>query len=1426
MNETFKIISPQFSQFVISNWTEWFTVKLVPLLPSFTAAMFINATSDITCTGYTIIVNSLDSVGSNLSSSTQTQIFTSILQLLTGPNGLRCYTGGSFYLFLHNTFLRSEFPDLSVFLSLIPANRLKELLGSISPVQITEFLNTTKTVNSSDVCTLLNNYNQTNQYLQTQPVQSPVLECVWPLALSVSSQVDVNQWFNVYLAHYLPYLSYQLIRPAQLNTASCLSYRKLVSVLGNNYNFSNTNFTSADVYNSIKAYLTSSSGTPRCYNSSDPNLNSTAWFTNNIGPFITFMSLSDLQTFVSDSQIGVFAVDSDNLQLFNTSGIPANVTEYYVTQLYNQNPNFNPVRLPVQLLCKAPSSAFVALGRTDTENVLQTIKSFCSPINPEVTAALVANIPTLTFDTVQSLGNQSISLTEGQLSSASPAVINSSLPVLSTVIGWNQGQANAIVQSVISAGFSINSASSLVSLGTLIGGVSTATISSIPSSQLQIVSQNPTFVNNILTAPTILQETFVQKIVSANPLQAVVNVPDSLATYIPAVSLVSVNIVHISVINMKTWNRDQAKVLIGKAISVTSNPDDLPVTLLQGFTSSSLRNFPTETITQVVKACRPRSGRIKVSLQESQLTSMYNYVKGDTSFTFSDVHPDMLLYYDVCFSYGKVQNCTSYFIYLGEADFSIPSRALNKQQTLFNYARTCLGISGFSLSNSHVGILGNMICTLDSSYIQNSDPLIIEKLKNCRDLTASQVTGIQTLLFSGNTHYGNPSTWNLQTLQQLDPLPLHLNQDFWARFTSTFLQSFMPALRTKKTPVTKLQNLFTACNSNMQRHRRELGIRANTPTMTHSTSHRVRLCPPNFTVNSHPPLHPQHTHTNKHILWGCTVGEITERIIADESFPVDYSSTQFDLCLNVSTLISNLADITLKVLDISMERIILDKLNQAYPSGLGDSVLQLLGSTSRVANVSEIYTWNITTIDTLSSLMYPTDEAWTSEQIDAIIRVYLSVAGQTLGSAELNAIGSNICSLSVSVLESITADNLKNVKHVNLSSCTIDQKITLYNIANISFSDMRSNSTEYYVLIAPFLGGAPVADIQELSTQNINMDISTFLSLNSAVVMELSVSTVRYLLGVNLPDLKLFENTTLVQSWVAQQFQSQLDTLNIGLTGGKTDLITTTLTTVTMGVNVTRNDTIFSTTTSSSSTPVNTTGNLNNTTAQVNTTSLSSTNMTTKNTQTGVNATTNATAVHNTTSIPLANVNTTTAHVNTTSLSSTNMTTKNTETGDNTTTNTTAVHNTTSIPLANVNTTTAHVNTTSLSSTNMTTKNTETGDNTTTNTTAVHNTTSIPLANVNTTTAHVNTTSLSSTNMTTKNTETGCTVGEITEAIIAEPSFPAGYNSTEFDLCLDLIILKIHLKVITQKVANISMQRIILDKLNQVSIEAWGRNMY
>ncbi|XP_037399296.1 uncharacterized protein LOC108414847 [Pygocentrus nattereri] len=1133
---------------------QWVTVRLRPLLSSLSSAdvtPYFSIIRGRSCNTRQTAVSSLDSVRSSFNSDTQTQIYSNIQQLLTGLNGLDCYSGGSFYAFLKNSFLSFGFPDLSTFLSLIPASRQQELLGSISPAELSVFLNGPNTVrNGSDLCTLLNNYNSTNQYLQTQPVVSAAvgrqtLGCVWSRALS-ASQDEVDQWFNVRLAQYLPLLSSQLISPTQLSGASCLSYRKLVSVLGNSYNYSATDFTPAVVYSSMKAYLNSSDGSPRCYNSSNPLLNSTAWFANNIGFFITFISLTDLQSFVSDSQIGVFLENSQNIQLFNNSGISSNVTTYYGTQLYMKNPKYNPLSLPGVLLCGAPGSAFVSLTTADSQSILDSLKKSCQQISPEATAALVANFPTLSSDTIKSLGNQSIGLSEGQISNAKPDIINNTLPVLSVITGWNQGQVNSIIQSITNAGFSINSGSALVILGTLIGGVPSAAISKIPSTELLTVSQNPTFITNILTAPVIFQETYVLKIVTIDQTKVVENVPDALAGFIPPVLLSSPTSVNITLINKKSWRPEQAVVLFSSVASASDNTEELSESILQGFTCSAVQNLPRSKVTQLVRACRARAGRNKVVLKEPQLTCMYNYVKDGSNLTFTDLPADMLLYYNLQ-TLTKV-NCGSYFKALGGADFSVLSSVLNRQSALFTKAKDCLGISGVSLNRTQVEILGNMACTLDPTYIQNSDPLILEKLKNCGDLSVSQVTAIQTLLFSGNTSYGNPSKWTQQTLDQLGILPLYLDQSFWGKFssttTTTFLRSFFPSLRKQKVQKWKLRTLFTAANS--------------------------------FTAKS------INTKARALTRAACTTGNITEATIADPSFPLGYDSTQFDACLDNTFLKDNIAAITEKVIDSSFLTIILSKLNQLFPSGLSDSVVQILNAMSRVATVSDISKWNITTTDTLSSLMNVINGDWTSDQSKAIIMKYLSVAVNTLGTAEINAIGSNLCSLDSSVLKSITAQSLKSVNPVNVSSCSIDQKSALYSIANSSFSTQRSDPTVFYQLISSYLGGAPVEDIIALSALNVSMDITTFLNLNPDVIKALNVNTVISLMGQNKADLKLFENTTTVRMWAAQQYNSELAVL--GLSGGKADPVSstaapaTTFTTVLTSITITQTNQTVNTT--------------------------------------------------------------------------------------------------------------------------------------------------------------------------------------------------------------------------------------------------------
>uniref|UniRef100_A0A3B3YXH8 Uncharacterized protein n=1 Tax=Poecilia mexicana TaxID=48701 RepID=A0A3B3YXH8_9TELE len=277
----------------------------------------------------------------------------------------------------------------------------------------------------------------------------------------------------------------------------------------------------------------------------------------------------------------------------------------------------------------------------------------------------------------------------------------------------------------------------------------------------------------------------------------------------------------------------------------------------------------------------------------------------------------------------------------------------------------------------------------------------------------------------------------------------------------------------------------------------------------------------------------------------------------------------------------------------------------------------MLASVSRSATLDDISKWNITELDTLAALMKPEDGTWETAQSKAIITKYLKASGNSLDSSELNIIDSNLCSLDTSTLQTITADSMRNTKHLDVASCSTEQKRVLYEISNTSFSVHRDNPINYYNLVKGYLGeirysllsnypnkncflilsfisflkgGASLVDIISLSKQNISMDVKTFMKLNINVINDLTASNVQKLMGEHLPDLKLFENNTVIQMWVNMQQQSDLDRMGIGLYTNSTIPPTTTPTQQSAFTSAgTRSDTQTMTSLTSSDIPAHTT---------------------------------------------------------------------------------------------------------------------------------------------------------------------------------------------------------------------------------------------
>ncbi|XP_049325323.1 uncharacterized protein LOC103033028 isoform X6 [Astyanax mexicanus] len=1125
----------------VSQMQVWVDTILPPLIPAITQNQipeFFTMFQNTPCNISQQAVLLLNSSSSSFSNDMLHNVYLEIINSLKGKDGLRCYGNQSFYSFLQSSFMSFQFPPLSVLLSIIPTDLQPQLLSSMSPAELYSYLSGPGAVDDpTQLCQVFDNYQSIGEYLQNEPVVSAAvgrqtLACVWSRALSASSQDEVDQWFNVRLGRYLPFLSSQLINSTQLSGASCLSYRKLVSVMGG-YNYSNVDFTQQDVYIAIKDYLTTDF-TPKCYNPADPLLNSTSWFVDYLGFFISFVSLEDLDAF-GGLELQSFTLDMTNLKLFQQYSVNEDVMSAYVEMLYEVNKTFSASLLPGVLQCFAPAIGFTDLDSSASVTVLDSLETYCSNLDPTVSAALAENMGSVTSSSISALGNSSTGLSTGQISSASPAILSSSLSVLSNVIGWSQAQTLTIVHTLLNSGvFKITSSSSLLQLGTLVTGVPSTVFTTVQPTELLKAVQSASFLTSITNAPSVTQQTIVYQLITLDSSSdAVVNmIPGSLATLIPRNSLLSVSTSSAATINKKQWKYEQAMLFFDAVAGAITDEDSISATVMQGFTSTRVQSFTVQKVHKLIKGCRRRNN-FRIILQESQLTCMYNYIQWTAVTNFTNYPPELLLYYD--YSLINQSLCQDYFSALGFADFTVLSSDMSfRKQILLNNAFQCLKISGTKLTRAQLEVLGNLTCFLGSSYILDSDPYVLEKLKPCQSFSKDQISAIETVLLTKNTEYGAPVNWTISTLNKLGGLPLYFTSNIWVYFTlkdkAQFLKTFLPPLRENlkfnKDKIISLMN--------------EAQKMSKTKTRL---SHRIKRDT------------------------ACTAGDITQVQANDNSFPFGYDVTQFNVCLSVQTLKDNLAAISQKVVGSEYQRVILDKLNQAYPSGISDEILQVLGPASRAATVTDISKWNITKVDTLSALMKSSDGNWTSDQVKAVVSRYLVVGGNSLGRSELNALGGvNLCALDISTLNTITSTNLQSAGSLSVSTCSLDQKQVLFSVAQTAFSDKTLNtprastpvSTNAYQLIQTYLGGASLAYVQNLAASNISMDMPTFLSLNPAVINALTVSEVKALLGnANLADLKRYENNTVVQNWVRLQPQVQLDALAIGLTGGTASNSTT-----------------------------------------------------------------------------------------------------------------------------------------------------------------------------------------------------------------------------------------------------------------------------
>ncbi|XP_039631193.1 uncharacterized protein LOC120542660 [Polypterus senegalus] len=1101
----------------ITKFLLWINQRLSPLLPALTqsqVSLLFNPAFNLSCQATQELQNVLGSIKYMLNVTVQSEIYKNILISLTVPQPLCRYKGGNFLVYLNNTLGNfSTFLTLSGFFSIVPPSQLPQLMNTISPAQLSIFLSVPGVIDDTSLFLKILNYtnlarfidrfnNATSQASLPNNIKTAILTAAWPTAILTNNDSELNFWFGR-LKPYIGFLNLNFLN-ATLN-ATCPAFSKIISLLGSS---TLTYLQPSDVYNMIKKYLTL--GTlPKCYDYTNPLLNSTAWFANYLGNFVIYTSKNDLELFASNETLTNFTTNKLNLNLFNNTSISKDVLEFYTSLLFAERPNFNLTKLPDALLCYAPINSI--LSSVNSGNIAlssaKLIENCNTSLFTKFLSSMAGNIPNVTADVIALMGTQSSYLTVTQILQTDPSVILQSVSILNQVPNWSQEQAKEIIQKLLSSGYQVNSDNQLIALGTLTQGLTTSAIKNINSAAVLGAIQNATFVENLLLAPQVIQQLFVNKVIAANPSSNVVlqNVPANLASLIPLSSLFFTGSnIDLQSLNQKNWTPEQAALFYYNVMTSTSNYQSLSSYILQGYSGSSVKNLSSNDIIEIIKAYNDKG----VTLVEQQLTSMAYYLNNQTALqNFSSYPPEVLLYYQYSKITGK--KCIAYFKQIGNATLLESTGTLKQAKVLLNSAKKCLGINSTNISTENLSVLNNMVCTLNGTYIENSDSSILEYFKNCSTLTSDQASSIQTVLLKGNTTYRKPSNWTLQTLIHLGKLPIYFDMMFWSKFKVadiiTYLKVFVPEIKLAQINKSTLTNLYQQLSPRRQRR---------------DTS--------------------------------CTTGNITTDILKNSNLEIQYDASQFCLCLSPQTVNDNLALLVENIYLEPYQQCILDKLNEQYPYVIPEIQLQMLGPVSRLATLGDFDKWTVTKADTLTALLNPSDGSWPPHESALLIAKYLA-AGNTLDSATLKAIGGdNLCSVDISVLEAIDAQELRDAVPLNISSCSYKQQQVLYNKIYSAYNQQTITPLQSFIVLQDYLGGAPLEHILTFASHNINMEMSTFLTLDTSITNQLSVASVMGLLGYNTKDLVAYQNNPKIQAWMKNQPRAAIDSLNLGLHGGYT----------------------------------------------------------------------------------------------------------------------------------------------------------------------------------------------------------------------------------------------------------------------------------
>ncbi|XP_011891400.1 PREDICTED: mesothelin-like protein [Cercocebus atys] len=575
-------------------------------------------------------------------------------------------------------------------------------------------------------------------------------------------------------------------------------------------------------------------------------------------------------------------------------------------------------------------------------------------------------------------------------------------------------------------------------------------------------------------------------------------------------------------------------------------PSSLPsanCSLLQGVWCQPAGQLPRDQLSALIQ----RLALLQVPLQAWQLSCLANLASRcglQDDFTLHP--PNLLLFYNL--SQVREVDCRAFIRRAAQGDVELLSHLPDQRVALQRVAVGCLAGARPQLSASNLPLLGALVCDMDASSISAADPHVLENLQRCPRLTTAQRIALNSLLAGGKTSLGPPGSWTLEGLQALGSLATYISPHLWAQVQEAVGLGFF-------------SSMVAACRAGrLSQHEARRFVTSFLESKTKLVSSRPRLS------------------TGR----SCVRGNITAATLRDNLFLVHYDCAQLESCLDGHVLRTNLEPLLQHPLPTECQRVVKAKLEQIYPQGLPEYQLRLITSLVYLYSCTEIGQWSITSRDTVVALLAsdvalenqtevrapgqagrwvvpspsPPHRPWLCPQARLHSEVLsgcefggtLFTPGQRVrGKLWLRKGGPCPAVGRVGdwwpTPQPPASPRLAGA--LDVSSCPQSRKDVLYAKAREAFSSSSRTPAAYYHFMRPYLGGAPVEELQHLAQANISMDIDTFTSLNPRVLQSLDVSNVTALLGHNVGDLQKARSHPTVRSWLYSLNSSALGQLGL-----------------------------------------------------------------------------------------------------------------------------------------------------------------------------------------------------------------------------------------------------------------------------------------